>query len=297
MKSRSRGFTLLEMVLVIVVLGIIGTSFGMFILPAINSHQAMQNRAALVDSAERSLRRMARDIRIALPNSLKVTTTGSGFTLEMIPTVDGGRYCNGDADCASPGGDSLTIGAADSVFDILGCFHNGTFTAAPGNNYRLVIGDSNGSAYTGGSVITPAATVISLSIWPGTGATPTVCGSASATANTYNRHRVTLSAPQNFPTGSPRDRVFVVSTAVAYVCDTTAHTLKRYSGYTIGNAPAGTVALVTDKVTACSVASSTGQVQSTGLVSLSITLTNPPPPVIGGEAVTLMHQAQLDNSQ
>lgn len=297
MKSRNRGFTLLEMVLVIVVLGIIGTSFGMFILPAINSHQAQQNRAALVDSAETALRRMARDIRIALPNSLKVTNSGTGFTLEMIPTVDGGRYCNGDADCATAGANSLTIGAADSVFDILGCFRNGTFTGAPGNNYRLVIGDSNGSAYTGSAVITPAGTTLALSIWPGTGVTPTVCGSASATANTYNRHRVTLSAAQTFPIASPRNRVFVVATAVAYVCDKTAQTLKRYSGYTIGNAPGGTVALVTDKVTACTVTSSTGQVQSTGLVTLSITLTNPPPPATGGETVTLMHQAQLDNSQ
>ena len=288
MTLRAAGFTLMETVVVIVVLGIIGVSVGMFILPAINSQQAMQNRAALVDSAESALRGMARDIRIALPNSLRVTNAANGFTLEMIPTVDGGRYCNGDGDCNN----NLTIGAADTVFDILGCFRNSAFTGSPGSGYRLVVGDATGSAHTGAAVITPGTTTIALSIWPGTGASPTVCGSNSATANTSNRHRVTLSAAQTFPSSSPRRRVFVVNTAAAYVCNTTTQTLTRYSGYTIGAAPtSGTAALVTDKVTACGVTSTTGQVQATGLVTLGITLTNV------GETVSLMHQAQLDNSQ
>lgn len=294
MSTRARGFTLMETVLVIVILGIVGVSLGMFILPMITSQQALQHRAALVDSAETALRRMARDIRLALPNSLKITNAANGFTLEMIPTVDGGRYCNGDGDCNN----NLTIGAADTVFDILGCFRNSSFTGSPGAGYRLVVGDSTGSAYAGAAVITPATTSIALSIWPGTGATPTVCGSTSATANSSNRHRVTLSAAQTFPTSSPRRRVFVVSTAAAYICNTTTQTLTRYTGYTIGNAPTtGTASLITDKVTGCSVTTTTGQVQTKGLVTLSLTVSNPPPPATGGETVTLMHQAQLDNSQ
>jgi MSHA biogenesis protein MshO len=285
--NRSAGFTLFEMVFAIVILAVIGATLGMFIVPAVNAHQAMQKRAALVDSAELALRRMARDIRLALPNSLRVTNAG-GFTLEMIPTVDGGRYCNGDADC----NDSLTIGAADGVFDILGCFRNSAFTASPGSGYRLVVGDSTGAVYTGGTVITPGGTTVALSIWPGTGATPTVCGSASATANSYNRHRVTLSAAQTFPNSSPRQRVFVVKTPVAYICSTAAGTLMRYDGYAIGALPTTvTGALVTDKVSACSVSSTTGDVQTKGLVTLTLSLTN------AGETVTLMHQAQLDNSQ
>lgn len=288
--TRVRGFTLMEMVISIVILGIIGTSLGIFIVPAVNAHQAMQKRAALVDSAEVALRRMARDIRLALPNSLRVTDSGTGasFTLEMIPTVDGGRYCNGDADCNN----SLTIGAADSVFDILGCFHNAAFTGAPGSGYRLVVGDSSGAVYSGSNVITPSGTSVSLSIWPGTGGTPTVCGSPSGTANSYNRHRVTLSAAHTFPSVSPRQRVFVVTTPVAYVCSVAGQTLTRYAGYAIGALPTSVAgSLVTDKVSACWVKSDTNQVQSKGLVTVSLSLTN------AGETVTLMHQAQLDNSQ
>jgi MSHA biogenesis protein MshO len=284
--NRRRGFTLFEMVFAIIILAVIGTTLGIFIVPAVNAHQAMEKRAALVESAESALRLMARDIRLALPNSLRVTNA-AGFTLEMIPTVDGGRYCNSDADC----NDSLSIGAADTVFDILGCFRSGAFTTSPGNGYRLVVGDATGAVYSGSNVITPSSTTVALSIWPGTGATPTVCGSASATANSYNRHRLTLSAPQTFPNSSPRQRVFVVKTAVTYVCSTAAGTLMRYDGYAIGNPPPVTGALVTDKVNGCSVTSLTGDVQTKGLVTLTLSLAN------AGEVVTLMHQAQLDNSQ
>jgi MSHA biogenesis protein MshO len=287
----SRGFTLLEMVMAIVILGIIGATIGMFIVPAVNAHQAMERRAELVDSAEIALRRMARDIRLALPNSLAITSNAAGFTIELVPTVDGGRYCNGEPDC----NDSLSIGAADNVFDILGCFHNSAFTASPGSGYRLVVGDSTGAVYSGSNVITPSGTTISLSIWPGTGATPTVCGSASAVAtpNSYNRHRVTLSAAHAFPSTSPRQRVYVVKTAVAYVCNMAAGTLTRYDGYAIGSAPSG-AALVTNKVATvngCSVTSTTGNVQAKGLITLKLALAN------AGETVSLMEQVQLDNSQ
>jgi MSHA biogenesis protein MshO len=285
--NRSTGFTLFEMVFAILILAVIGTTLGVFIIPAVNAHQAMERRAALVDSAESALRRMARDIRLALPNSLRISTAG-GFTIEMLPTVDGGRYCNGDADCS----DSLTIGTADTVFDILGCFRNSAFTASPGSGYRLVVGDTTGAVYAGASVITPAATTIALSIWPGTGTTPTVCGSASATADSNNRHRVTLSVAQTFPNTSPRQRVFVVKTPVAYICSTAGGTLKRYDGYALGALPTSVAgALVTDKVSGCTVSSTTGDVQAKGLVTLTLSLSN------AGETVALMHQAQLDNSQ
>ena len=37
---------------------------------------------------------MARDVRISLPNSLRVISSGgTSFALEMVPTFDGGRYC------------------------------------------------------------------------------------------------------------------------------------------------------------------------------------------------------------
>src|SRR5262245_17167840 len=117
---RAQGFTLVELVVTIVLLGMAAAAVGVFIVPAMQGYQAQRQRAELVDSTEAALRRMARDIRIAVPNSIRVTTalTGAtGFALELVPTVDGGRYCvAGDANCdARPEGANarLDVSTAD----------------------------------------------------------------------------------------------------------------------------------------------------------------------------------------
>lgn len=302
--ARRHGFTLMEMIITLVVLGIIATTLGMFIVPAVNANQAVERRTALVDSAEIALRRMARDIRIALPNSVRVSyVAGTGFAVEMIPTVDGGRYClSGDANCAGAS-QLLTIGSSDTDFDILGCFRNTTFTGAtfPSTSFRLVIGDANGSVYSAAganAVLTPTSTSITLSTVNGGGAGSGTCGTSSG-ANTSYRHHIALSAGQTFPTASSRRRIFVIQTPVTYICNIGAATLTRYYNYSISSTaptpsspPAGaTAALVTDKVSGCTVTTLTSDVQAKGYVKLSLSLTS------SGETVQLNHETQLDNSQ
>ena len=304
---RRHGFTLMELVISIVVLSIIATAFGLFIVPAVNANQAVERRAALVDSAEIALRRMARDIRIALPNSVRVSyTAGTGFAIEMIPTLDGGRYClSGDANCAGAA-QLLSLGSSDTDFDILGCFRNPTFTGAtfPSTAFRLVIGDSNGSVYSASgtnAVVTPTTTTVTLSTVNGGGSGSGACGASSGAGNTTYRHHIQFGTGHSFPTASSRRRVFVIQTPVTYICDLSvgAKKLTRYYNYTMSatapipsTPPAGaTAALVTDKVSDCSVATLTADVQAKGYVKLSLTLTN------AGETVQLNHETQLDNSQ
>jgi len=303
-----RGHTLVELVMVIVVLGIIGVTFGFFIVPAVNANQAVERRAALIDSAEIALRRLARDIRIALPNSVRVSyVAGTGFAIEMIPTLDGGRYClGGDANC-SGAVQLLAIGTSDTDFDILGCFQHLIVGPLPGAT-RLVVGDATGAVYTGSgtnAVVTPASTTITLSTVNGGGSGSGSCG-ASSGGNTSYRHHIQLSAGQTFPAGSSRRRVFVIQTPVTYICNIGAGTLTRYYNYAISataptptSPPAGaTAALVTDKVDtsvaggdSCSVATLTSDVQAKGYVTLSLRLKNV------GETVQLYHETELDNSQ
>jgi MSHA biogenesis protein MshO len=256
---------------------------------------------------------MARDIRIALPNSVRVSNVGgTGFAVEMIPTVDGGRYCvSGDANCAGacpPGGADalLCIGSADTDFDILGCFHNSTFTGAtfPSTSFRLVVGDSNGSVYTASgtnAVVTPTSTSVTLTTVNGGGSGSGSCGNSSGVGPppTSYRHHVALSAGQSFPNASSSRRVFIIQTPVTYVCNISAGTLTRYYGYAISataptptSPPAGaTSALVTDKVSDCSVSTDTATVQANGYLKLSITLANT------DQTAQLSSEVQLDNSQ
>ena len=58
----------------------------------IDSYVAQDRRARLTDAADTALRRMVRDIRLGLPNSVRVTTVGTTIYLEFLITRTGGRY-------------------------------------------------------------------------------------------------------------------------------------------------------------------------------------------------------------
>ena len=312
-RLRGRGFTMIELLVSMAVLGIVSVAIVGFIVPAINAQRDVERRAALVDATEAVLRRLSRDIRVALPSSLRITNTGSGFAIELVPTIDGARYCTAAvANCAT--GNVLTIAAADGIFDVLGCFRHSFVTGVATNAFRLVIGNAAGAVYTAttsASVMTPVQN-ITPSLFPNTPAGTAVCGNASSTANSYNRHRLTLTANQTFPTASTRQRLFVVQNVdapVSYICDTTAGTLTRYAGYrtaagSFSNAgqpttaatllamttPPTSTGIVASNVSACSVTSTEVQVQNNSVVTLSVALSS------SGDTVSLMNQVQLDNS-
>lgn len=311
--TRARGATLIELVVVIVLIGVVAATIGIFIAPAMEAYQAQRQRAELVDAAESALRRVARDIRIAVPNSIRVTNTlvgATGFALELIPSADGGRYCvAGEANCSvRPEGANalLDVSAADAGFVILGCFRNTAFTGdATGLLYRLVINNSTDTDIYGvagaNRVITPAAgTTVTVAVSP---EPASACGSASATPGITNVHRVQIAPAYDFLSDSALQRVFVVekaAAAVTYVCDTTTGTLTRYTGYGIqaaqpnqpGAAPLLPAAAqrVTENVSVCSV-TGTGVIQGAGLVTLDLSVT------LSNETVRLVHQVQLDNSE
>lgn len=124
--NRQRGFTLIEMVMVIVILGAIGGMVAVFMRGPIDAYIASARRAALTDVADTTVRRMGRDIRKALPNSIR---TPNSQCLEFMPTKTGGRY---RADDTAAG---LNFSAADASFNMLGS--NIALPAAQ----RIVAGD------------------------------------------------------------------------------------------------------------------------------------------------------------
>ncbi len=74
----SKGFTLVEMIMVIVITGIIGGMVAVFLKAPIQQYIDVSRRADMTDIADTALRRIGRDVRLALPNSVQVHTSGSG---------------------------------------------------------------------------------------------------------------------------------------------------------------------------------------------------------------------------
>src|SRR5437016_12970404 len=62
------------------------------------------------------------------------------------------------------------------------------------------------------------------------GTTITVAAGGAANVNL-----ITLNPAFQFAYGSPGKRLYLVSGPVSYLCDTAAGTVRRYSGYSIGN--------------------------------------------------------------
>lgn len=87
---RVRGFTLVELIAVIVVLGIVAVLSTQFIVSSVDSYRETQVRQKLLAKGRTSIEQMARYIRTAVPNSVRVSA--SGDCVEFLPTVGGAFY-------------------------------------------------------------------------------------------------------------------------------------------------------------------------------------------------------------
>jgi len=68
-----RGFTLVELVLVMVLVGVVGSLGATFISRSVGMYRSTVVRAELTDQAVVALRRLSRELAAALPNSVRVT--------------------------------------------------------------------------------------------------------------------------------------------------------------------------------------------------------------------------------
>jgi MSHA biogenesis protein MshO len=301
LQRRARGLTLIELIVVIMLTGIVASMAAVFVLRPVQGYVDLGRRAELVDAAESALRRMTREIRLAAPNSVRVTNVGSGFALELLPVVDGARYAT--AETVNPACENLTgfdPAPADDNFDILGTF--GTLPTGTPAGHRLLINNigagSTHDVYADGVSPSPAAPLVITPV----GTTITIALNPVGGCPANGKHHITLSAAHQFRVSSPRERVFVVTTPVSYLCDPGAGTLVRYAGYPIQatqpttaatlNALAGvTSARVADNLELCIATTTTTQIRDRGLVTLTLTLHDQ------GERIRLVQQAQLDNSR
>jgi len=277
------GFTLVELVVTMAVSAIVVSFAAVFITVPVEGFTDQTRRGRLVDAAESALGRIRRDVRRALPNSVRVTANGAVVALEVLGTVDGGRYRE-----QPPGSPAqrLDFAAADDSFNAIGPFTQIGKPFSSTTHYLAIynVGVPGADAYELGNVITPPGTRIDVA------------------ADTFaGEDRVTLSPPFRFGYTSPTQRVFLVDGPVSYLCDTAAGTLVRYAGYAIaasqtdrdssgelvGAGAAGGV--MADRVSGCAFTYAPGTAERAGLLTLEITLAE------DGESVRLLSQVHVDN--
>ena len=260
-----RGFTLVEAVIVIAITGIISVAVAIFIQTPVQGYFDAVRRAELTDIADTALRRLGRDLRLALPNSVRTTSTAAVTYLEFLQTSGGGRY-RASTDNAGAG-NILDFTQADSSFDVLG---PAVATVVGEQNLMVVYnqGVNGADAYRGDN-------------------TSAITGVVGNT--------VTIASKQ-FPFTSPTSRFQIISYPVTYVCDAGAQTLTRYWNYPITAAQptsfaAGTSsALLAKNVSNCAFSyNATAISQRAGVVGTILQISQ------SGESVNLYNEVHVSN--
>jgi len=279
------GFSLIELIVVIVLLGLLAGGAGLLILNPIAAYDAQVRRQQLVDQGEMALRQIARDLRRALPNSVRIAPAGAGFALEMVNIVDGARYRDeyggayvGDADFV------LDFTGPDTAFNLLGGLNNPAIFS-PGS--RLVIYNTSVNIYAEavdvdkeGIITDDGTTLAFVTLNPGP-----------------NREdQIILSTPFEFTQQSPGQRAFLVDGAISYVCNPATSSILRYSGYGFDDPqqiPPGGGGVVSDtlvsQVIGCNASYTPGTAQRGGIITLDISLGD------SGGNINLLHQVHVVN--
>jgi MSHA biogenesis protein MshO len=274
------------LIVVIVITGIIASVVGLFITGPIQGFLDQSRRAELVDAAQLALTRMGRDLRGALPNSVRV----SGAALELLLTLDGDRYR-----VESPGADAdrLDFAANDDAFDTLAPLSPPAPVPPVGTSYRV----------TGSLAIYPLQQPGADPYVPGDGVMtpPGDLDITPVTNGGVTEYQVSMtSAPgapgtHRFPFDSPTRRVFLVQGPVTYLCSPPQ--LLRYDGYGVTQAqavpPAGTATVIAGNVQSCAFQYSPGTSQRNAVVSVALAMADPKVP---DERIRLIRQIHVGNS-
>ncbi|MCQ4297060.1 type II secretion system GspH family protein [Pseudomonas stutzeri] len=289
-RTDARGFTLVELIMVIALAGVVAVMLATVLNNPMQSFVDQSRRAELVDLAATALNRMARDVRLGVPNTLRARDSQ---TLELLLIDQAGRYranqhggagvrfdpprCPPSSACSievlSPGVDSVQVAAARwMVIYNIGTSSQGDSVWPPFNQ----------NASTSAAVITPSGVSFSHAL-----------GALTLGGTTANNFR--------FKFASPQHRFYLVRDVVGYRCDgpgtdaagngtgvirrATFGSLAATYGYSAANS-----AVLVDSVAACQFSYAPGTSTRGGLVSIRLTLKK------NNEEIVLLQQVHVDNA-
>ncbi|GJI87052.1 type II secretion system protein [Duganella hordei] len=314
-RTRQRGFTLVEAIVVMVITGILSGIMVLFIRQPVKNYADAAGRADMSDTADLALRRMSRELHSALPNSIRVTVSGGVSLLEFIPTYAGGQYVAVEDNVS---GGSLTAAplsftsTSALTFSISGPVPAAPYAIRSGDYvvvYNLGPGFQDADAYAG----TNMALVDTTAIDATTGGTTVTIKNINPSTPAINPFAVPAAAGR-VPNASPGHRFQLARQPVTFRCQNNASgqgTLTRYWNYSFLPAqtdPATLVgnplysglqsAMMANNVLACDFSVSQPANQRSGLVGLTIALarSNQGGAANNLETLTLADQVHVDNT-
>jgi MSHA biogenesis protein MshO len=299
MNKHQRGFTLIELIIVMIVTSIVVVMISAIISRPLTGYFDTQRRADLADRGQAAINRMAFELENSVPNSVRI----SGTTIEFMPVLSAGRYRSGGAQKVhvltktkiknNPPASPLTFNSLGGV--------------TIGSNNRIVINNTTASIlYADATDASPYTGVITAPA-PANGITTSDCwvdsnsdvDCAGGPTGKPKETRITIARGHEFNAsgnGSPSKRFYLAKDAVTYNCDTGATTLKRYTGYPlvatqVAIPTATSISTLATGVTACTFSlKAPSAAANLPIVIISLEMT------ADGEKMTLFKEVQLWNA-
>ncbi|MGJ8691084.1 MAG: PulJ/GspJ family protein [Thalassotalea sp.] len=212
--KKATGFTLLELVTVIVLLSVISVGVSSFISIATQSFVNTSERDELIASARFAVERINRELRDALPNSARTLSFASGENcLEFVPIAATSTYLNADF--------TKEVSQLDAI----------QFLNAQRNEYTCT--DTCGDSV----VIYPlSSSDIYVNPMQTQGQLFAIENVTKPTANVW---QFNLANTVNVDYASPTERLYIVNQPVRYCVDD--NNLYRETGYSLSTALADSV--------------------------------------------------------
>lgn len=285
---KQSGFTLVEIIIVIAIMGIIGGLSSLIIGRSLDSYAALERREKLQTSIRLAVERISRELRHALPHSICVhdgaaCVSSSQNSFYFIPVQDSGRYQDRPGAYSAPPPilrDRLPVSPQSrDRFDVLST--NGT------NRLNTVTGDwvvvynlNNTDIYAAPNNIRNRINAI---------VQKDINNTAGDTSDDIDQ--IQFSGNQSFANHSPSRRFHIIknnNVTLFYLNGTDL--FRDTTTFAAPNTPTGNPRLLMENVQACTFTYTPGSQQRAGLLRIDITIS------IQGEQIQVIHDAHVYNT-
>ncbi|MCS6119478.1 type II secretion system protein [Shewanella baltica] len=272
MQASTRGFTLVEMVTVILILGILVVGVSSFIIFGTRIFVESSSVDQVLSQSRFAVERMTRELRSALPNSLRVNTDSLTYQcIEFVPIETSTTYLTMPI---------IPAAAASTGIVIL----DNTASAIRVNQFAWVYPLVDADVYSSARQKRAQVKTIAIS---------------------GNQVTLTFTAPTRFAEASPRQRIYFGSSPVSYCFEKGASgndlQIVRYAGYNFNTVQPNPATMGTGVLMAQSVANRLDNSNDLPLILTPSSLVNnamvhlQPRFNVNGETFQYRHQVQVIN--
>jgi len=272
MQTSKRGFTLVEMVTVILILGILVVGVSSFIIFGTRIFVESSSVDQVLSQSRFAVERMTRELRSALPNSLRVNTDSLTYQcIEFVPIETSTTYLTMPI---------LPDAAASTGIVIL----DNTASAIRVNQFAWIYPLVDADVYSSARQKRAQVKTIAIS---------------------GNQVTLTFTAPTRFAEASPRQRIYFASSPVSYCFEKGASgndlQIVRYAGYNFNTVQPNPATMGTGVLMAQSVANRLDNSNDLSLILTPSSLVNnamvhlQPRFNVNGETFQYRHQVQVIN--